>query len=387
MNLADIGEEPLRFDLGENLSHVISKLYSEKRAEGFVFDKNQFVGIISAKDIIRKGVSNPKKVKLANLDTSIKRIRPFEPDTPLKDVIHSFLINNYRCVPVKRNGEILSLDKLNVLKLVATDSVKGKRASDLMFFPECVSLSDPISVVKSIFRSSNTYRLAVVSSGNKIEGVVDDVDLLKGFVEKTKSSRGEKSGEKIKEGDVPISSHLLMQGSYLSVSPQTELKYVIKSMLEKKQDTVVVEEDNRLLGMITPREILKLVGPEIGGIYVTVSGIQDEDDFIQSVVDSEIRSSIRKLGKIIHIHYMTLNVKKRAGGKSSDYKVKTKRTNYTINGKIVSNKGAFFANDNSWDLTKATHGALKKLEKEVLKKVGKERVYDRGPHGEDKVHL
>ena len=247
MNLADIGEEPLRFDLGENLSHVISKLYSEKRAEGFVFDKNQFVGIISAKDIIRKGVSNPKKVKLANLDTSIKRIRPFEPDTPLKDVIHSFLINNYRCVPVKRNGEILSLDKLNVLKLVATDSVKGKRASDLMFFPECVSLSDPISVVKSIFRSSNTYRLAVVSSGNKIEGVVDDVDLLKGFVEKTKSSRGEKSGEKIKEGDVPISSHLLMQGSYLSVSPQTELKYVIKSMLEKKQDTVVVEEDNRLL--------------------------------------------------------------------------------------------------------------------------------------------
>lgn len=378
MLLSDAAEKPLVFDVKEKLSKVIGRLNELDKHDAFVFNGTQFLGVISAKDIVRKGFTDPENVKLANLGGVIKGVKVFGDDTPLKTVINNFLINNYRCIPVEKDGAVLSLNKLDLLRLIPRESLKGKKASDVMFFPECVSSADPISVVKSIFRNSNVYRIAVMGGGNKVEGVVDEMDLLKGFTERSRVSRGEKSGEKVHEMEIPISSHLLMQGSHISESPQTDLKYVVGEMLEKNNDTVIVEEDGKLVGMITPREILKLVGAEIGGVYVNVAGIQNEDGFLQDVVDSEIRTAIRKLAKMIHIHYMTLNVKKKATtGKSGDYRIKTKRTNYTVRGKLVANKGAFFAEDSSWDLIKSTQATLKKLEKEVIKKIGKERSIDR----------
>lgn len=387
MPLSDFAEKPLVFDVKDRLSKVISKMYDQKKYDAFVFSRGEFVGIISAKDIVRKGFTDPETVKLGNLGGLIRNVRVFGSETPVREIVNSFLINNYRCVPIENNGQVLSLSKLSLLKAVPPESFKGKKASDVMFFPECVSASDPLSVVKSIFRTANAYRIAVIGTGNKVEGVVDDIDLLKSFSERKRDTEGEKSGEKVHEMDIPISSHLLMQGSFITASPQTDVRYVVHAMLDKNNDTVVVEEDGKLAGMITPREILKLVGAEIAGVYVNIAGIQNEDSFLQDVVDSEIRSAIRKLGKVVHIHYMTINVKKRGTtGKSSSYKIKTKRTNYIVRGKLVSNKGAFFAEDSSWDLTKATQGTLKKLEKEVLKKVGRERVFDSG-HGEDKMRL
>jgi len=382
MGIADFAEEPLKFDIKEMLSKVISKMYSEKISEGFVFDRGQFVGIISAKDIARKGITEPEKVKLANLGGIIRNVKPFRGDAPIKEVVNSFLVNSYRCVPVERDGEILSLSKLGLMKLVSPEALKGRTVSDIMFFPECVSSYDNVSVAKSMFKNSSTYRLTVIGESNHVEGVIDDIDMLKSFVEKSRSSRGEKVGEKLKEGNVPIHSNIIVKDSYLSVAPNTELKYAVKTMIDRKQDTIVVEEDKKLLGVVTPREILKLVGNDIGGVYVTVSGIQNEDEFIQAVVDSEIRSSVRKLAKVVHIHYVTINVKKKVGGKSADYKIKTKRTNYTVIGRVVSNKGSFFADDLGWDLTKATRNVLKKLEKEIYKKVEKERAFERSPEGE-----
>ncbi len=381
MPLSDIAEKPLVFDVKEKLSKVISKMHELNSHDAFVFSKKEFLGVISAKDIVRKGFTDLEDVKLANLGSAIKSVRVFGPETPLREVIDSFLINNYRCIPVEKDGAVLSLSKLDLLKLVPRESLKGRKASDIMFFPECVSFSDPLSVVKSIFRNSNVYRIAVIGAGNKVEGVVDEMDLLKGFTERARPGRGEKSGEKVHEMGIPISSHLLMQGSYISESPQTDLQYVVQEMIKKNNDTVVVEEDGKLAGMITPREILKLAVAEIGGVYVNISGIQNEDEFLQSVVDSEIRSAVRKLGKMVHIHSMTLNIHKRATtGKSKDHRIKTKRTNYTVRGKLVANKGAFFADDSGWDLTRSTQSTLKKLEKEVIKKLGKERSADRDMH-------
>ncbi len=308
-------------------------------------------------------------MKLSSMDSIIRRVKVLDLGTDIKELVNKFVINNYRCVPIEAGDEILSITKLGLLKILPPGSIKKYIASDIMFFPPCVSPDDPVSVVKSIFRNSNAYRIAVVSSGNRLDGVVDELDLLNTFFEHTRTTRGDKSS------DVPIASHLLMQGSYISLPPQTELKYVIQKMLEKNNDTVVVEEDGKLVGMITPREILKLVGYDIAGVYVNLSGIQDEDSFLQNLVNSEIRGSIRKLAKIIHIHFMSFNVKRRANPTEG---AKTKgRVSYNVKGKLVSNKGAFFADDTSWDLTKSTQSVLKKLEREAMKKVEKLRAFSR----------
>ncbi len=371
MALIDVAENPLVFDVNDRLSKVISKLQEEKKYEAFVFNRKNFIGIISAKDIDSKGLTDPETVKLGSLSNLIRNVKVLESDTDLKELVNKFVINNYRCVPIDVDGEIMCITKLGLLKLISTDNFKDRTASDVMFFPECVSPEDPVSVVKSLFRNCNAYRIAVLSEGNKVEGIVDELNLLKTFVEHKKTSRGGRSGEKIHENNVPIASHLLMEENNPVVYPDTELKYVVQKMLEKNNDTVLVKEDEKLVGIITPRELLKLVGYDIAGIYVNLSGIQEEDTFLQNLVNAEIRSSIRKLAKIIHIHYMSFNVKRRVNPTEG---AKTRgRVSYNVKGKLVSNKGAFFADDTSWDLTKSTQSILKKLEREAMKKVSKER--------------
>ena len=377
MSLLEIAEKPLVFDVNDRLSKVVSSMYSQRAYDALIFNKKNFVGIISAKDIDRKGLTGLETVKVGSLGTVIKNVKPLDPEAELKDVVNKFVLNDYRCVPLD-SSEVLCITKMGLLRKMPTEILRDKKAEDIMFFPECVSPEDPVSVVKSIFRNSHVYRLAVLGKDNRVEGVVDELDLLKTFVEHKKSSKGERSGEKIKESDVSMASHVLIQDSYITVSPRTELKYVVKQMLEKNNDTAVVEEDNKLVGIITPREIFKLIGSDIEGIYVNMSGIHDEDVFLQNLVNSEIRSAIRKLAKIIHMHYMAFNVKKRANPSEG---AKTKgRVSYTVRGKLVSNKGAFFADDTSWDLTKSTQSVLKKLEREVIKKVGRERDMGRRDH-------
>jgi predicted transcriptional regulator len=209
----------------------------------------------------------------------------------------------------------------------------------------------------SILRETNISRLPVIDKANKIEGLVDTIDLLKADTDRSRSELGEEAGEKIHLRHVQISS--LMRKTPLITSPDIPLPKLINLMLEKHTTTALVEENGKICGLVTPKLILKLIGKRIEGVYVRISGLQKEDVFIKSVVDEEIRNEIRKLGKFLTINYMVLHVDR--------YRKTGKRIKYSVKGRLITEKGYFFADDHAWDITKAVRGVLQKLEKEAIK--------------------
>ena len=50
-----------------------------------------------------------------------------------------------------------------------------------------------------------------------------------------------------------------------------------------------------------------------------------------------------------------------------------KRVKYSVKGRLITEKGMFFADDHAWRLTKAVKGVLEKMEREVVKSIGKKR--------------
>ena len=376
MNLQSVAEQPLVFSSGEKLSKVVAGMHDSKAYEAFIVDGKELKGVVSASDIIKKNVGDLDKAKISSLSI-IRKVKALPTEVEFKDVLNSFVVNSYRSVPVTGDQGLLNLTKTGLLKLIPKNVFQGKTAEQVMFFPECVSADDSISVVKSILKASHVYRVAVLK-GNSVEGVVDELSMLKTMISKAKRPGWERGGEKIKECDVPVSSALFM-GEFARAAPGTELKYIVNTMIEKGVNTVVVEEGGKFLGLVTPREIIKLLGAEIAGVYVTVSGLQNEDAFIQTVVDSEIRTRVKKIGKLLHIHYMTIHVKK--------FKTTGKRTNFVVRGKLVTNKGLFIADHDSWDLTKSVRDMLKRMEKEVEKRIVKERDAERGVMEEDETVL
>jgi ribosome-associated translation inhibitor RaiA len=100
-------------------------------------------------------------------------------------------------------------------------------------------------------------------------------------------------------------------------------------------------------------------------MQIEISGIHEEDDFIKSKLNEEIGHTIDKLGKMLNITSFVMHVKK--------YHETGNKKKYSIQARLLTDDGDFFADDFAWELTKAAKGVLQKLETEVIRKVEKEK--------------
>lgn len=362
MNLLDFSEQSISFDSKDSVSKVTSKMFENKTYNVIITSNGKYQGIVSAREISKRNINNPDKVEVKKF---IKKIKPISPETPINDVIDSVLVNNYNVVPVTHD-EIYILTKLGILNMIKDSISLKKKANDLMRYPYCVSTYDSISTVIAIMKEMNVSRVPVIGSNGDLEGLVTTIDLLRADIKRQRSKLGEKYGEKQKAKETPISS--IMYKKTTKTKPSTPIKTVIETMINKKTETVLIEEKGKIVGIITPTEILKTISDarkekeiedRIKGVYVRIEGIQEEDDYIKSLIDSEITHHIQKLGKIITIDYMVLhvNTSKRTGN----------RKNYSVKGRLITEKGYFFANKNDWDLTKAVRSVMNKFEREIMK--------------------
>ena len=197
---------------------------------------------------------------------------------------------------------------------------------------------------------------------------IETVDLLRATVHSMeKMGRGDLAGEKKSIKDVLAGS--IMQTNFKKAAPDTPLRDVAKQLSGSGIPVVVIEENGKFVGMITPRDILKMFGAVTEGVYVTVNGITEEDDFIKSWIDGEIRNHVKKINKITPIQYFVVNVKK--------HKDDGKRTKYSIRSRIMTAKGPYFSHDFDWDITKAFSGMLLKLEKGIIRDKDRKTTYSR----------
>jgi predicted transcriptional regulator len=375
MKMMDVAEPALVFSPGDKVSKVASEMYRSRKDEAVVADGKQYVGTIAARELVKRNMPNPDKTSLSGLKAIINTVGPLSPDADVREVVNSVLINNLKSIPVMQAGKFYMVSKLGLVRMLPKDSIKGKTAADVMVFPYCISMDDSVDVARSIIRQMNVQRVAIIGKDDRAEGMLDSLDLLRTISEKKRMHIGEKGGDKIRLGEILASSRSIMQSSVLRASPNTPLTQLVKSMIEKKADTVIIEEE-KFQGIVTPVQILKLLSREVSGIRVTVSGMQDEDVFIKTVVDEQLRNEIRKLGKSIPIEYMVLNV--------SRYEEDGKRIKYSVRGRLITHKGSFFADDHAWDVTKAVRGVLQKFEAEIIRKLGKSRDVRQGSKGPQK---
>ena len=345
------------FDIEDTVSKVASGMLKEAIRAAPVYQGEEFAGIVFAKDIVSRKIDSPGKTKIRQF---VRKITPFPESSDASDLLNSMLINDYRAIPViDRKGKISLLTKLDVLMMFRNDpSFRDKRASDIMNFPYPVSPDDSFLTSRSLIRDLNLSRLPVLGKGNRLEGFIDILDLLPTVSERKVSRRGELLSDDAKQDDVKITSFAGKLPPM--VSPDSTVAEAMNLMIKRKTPTVIVVEGDEVRGIITPRDILKLVGNEISGVYVTMSGIQDESTFIRKVIDDEISAEIKKLSRFIKIDSVVLHIDRSH--------VQGKRIRYSARGRLITRLGVFSASYSAWDVTKSVRGILKKIEKETIKK-------------------
>lgn len=355
MEVKEILKEPIILKHSDTVSHAVSALVSGSNPEAIVFKNKTLLGILLSRDLVKKRVDNPSGVRI---ESFVTRIDSFPSSIDRETLKNTMLVNDYKAVPIVDGDRIMIATKRELLMLFLKESVlKKTKAEEIMNFPYCVSSDDNIATARSIFRDLNVAAVPVVEEKNNVLGLVSSIDLLKSITEKKRPMRGEVSGESFSSDSVNVSA--VMSLDIPRIAHDSDLRAVSEIIIKKNAKAVVVEKEGRMIGVITPRDILKVLGRDVSGVYVSVTGADKEDPFIRGVMDSEIESLVKKISKMVVIESFIVNIDKhKTNG----------RSRYDVRARLITRKGLFFGDSQEWDVTKALKGTLSKIEREFIKK-------------------
>jgi CBS domain-containing protein len=361
MKLEDILGEAFLVKPDDTISHVAFRMAEGKRYEAFVFD-GELKGIVTLDDMVKRRVSGPQKMKVSHF---MKPVNPFDVDSPVEDIINYMLVSEHRSLPVKKEGRIFAVTKPGLLNFIRDEVFEGKKAKDIMQFPYSAGANDTLSTVISVMKEMGLDRIPILDKEGRFAGLVDDVSLAGILIDKSRSKRGERFGDKARLEEIGIGRFL--RKDILKADPETELKQIVREVSKKGVCAVIVEKDGKFAGMITVRDLFKLIGKSLETVYIRISGLGGEDGFIKSKIDEMVDSTVTKLLKSVVVNYVAIHVEThRKGGR---------RTKYSVQGRFVTDKGNFHASDHEWDPAKAMKLFLAKIEREVHGKIERERGY------------
>jgi predicted transcriptional regulator len=365
MELESILEPAMIVKPDDAMTHVAFLMAKEGKEEAVVMDK-EFLGVVTAEDMNKRRVNDPSNVKISYF---LRKITPIPSDTPMMDALNQIMVTDLKTIPVSHKNGIYVVKKTNILKFIKDEVFEGKKAKDIMYFPFCANVGDNVNTVLSTMKDFSVSKMPLLDEENRVTGMIDSIGMLSAFMERHKAQRGEKDGEKITLENVSASS--LARNNFLRVSPEDSIKGIASSMTKTGLTTAMVEKEGKFLGMITVKDILKLVGRTQETVYVRVSGLHDEDAFIKKKIDDMINLFLDKMLKIVPVNYIAIHVDR--------YKQKAGKMKYSVHGRLMTGKGNFYANDYEWDPVKSMKKFLDRIETEVKKKSEKKMAWKRHP--------
>lgn len=372
MNISSIAVPALVVDPDEPVSKVSSLLFRMKTQAAVVARGGTYVGVVHARSLAKKAIANPEKEKIKKYAESVTLLAS---DASLEQAANVIVVNRHDALPIQNGLQFRMVEKLDVLRaLKSHPSFAKAKARDLLKPAICVNQTDSVASCLALLRKAGITHLPVVDRQNRLQGIVEATDLLRTDISRSRAKQGEVSGEKVKLSQIQVSSVMRQP---LMVLPDASVSVVIERMAAEKFPTaIVVDSDTNpvVRGILTPTPLLKLTGkpvPRIGqgpaaGIYMNLSGFQNEDPFVVEGVDGEVTAFLQKIAKRIPVDYIVLHQDRHEEKHSH-------RMRHDVKARLITEKGFFFARAEAWETGKAVKQVLERLQREVTKKQEKAR--------------
>jgi CBS domain-containing protein len=353
-NIASISPE-------ESVSKLISLIEKYRLREILIIDRKKLKGIVYSKDIAKKGITDPTKVKIS----SLMKFPPhsISPNDKVEDAAKLMFDIGLRALPVIENKKVVGvLSIFDIMKVaMKTEKFKKTKVENIMSTPEIITEDTDIGKARFLMREKNISRLPVIDKEKRLCGLVTIFDILKAIKPRERINWYSMAAEKETIMGIPVST--ILDTEPLIVDRKTNINEVAKLMIKNKTDGVIIAEDNFPIGVVTTKDLLELyvLSLKKKGIFYQIVGLTDEDDFIVNTIDRMIRDTIRKLSNIFKPQFFVLHIKK--------YDRNGKRK-YSIRVRFATEKRTFVSKAYAWDLRDAVDKALDRLERIMLKRKG-----------------
>jgi CBS domain-containing protein len=356
--------------LTDPISQILSKMIQNNIHQLPVLQGKELRGIVTIRSIITKEI-DPTKTYAKTVMVPSPSLNPEE---DIQKAIELIVGSNLRAIPVFDTQLRGIISETDLMKLI---DMRGS-AQAIMREAITVDENDDIGKVKKLMIQKNISRVPVTTKGKCI-GVVDTLDLVKRlqpghekFSEPTVVPGGQKHhGSKEKQNIDKVSVKNVMREPKI-VNKDEPLKNI--ALLLKENDSVLI--DNTNLGIITPKDVLRLVIKPKEFELVQIVGAEDIDAFILNKIYQAAEEIVKPLSKSMRLQPMRIHVKKhQKHGARKSYEIRielpTSLGNFHST-KTHSPKGKKYS-----DLATLAQEALKDLEKEIRRKHDQIKDHDK----------
>ena len=348
------------FSPEETASKVLGILRDTDRTEAIAAGDKKY-GIITVRDLL--GIDQPENTKI---ETIWRQVGTLSPNTSVLEAVDHLIKNNVTAIPVISKNEVALLSQSDIsAKLKEVSEMGGIKAKEIMKTPVIAAEKEtPIAHARSIMLEKGISHIPILND-QKLVGIITGEDIVNTFITaSTKVTRGNREGGKVTRFPGQVSG--LMEKNPLKVTPDASVHDVVK-LLEKMEEKycLVVDEEEILHGIITHRELLRIIHslmpePELP-VYIV--GLDNEDFVERSVVEEKIRRTVTRSMKMQEITEVGVKVKtQRSGGE---------RTRYNITARALGPSASFNVENEDWGLMEAFDGLIDALG-ETLRRAKKE---------------
>jgi len=247
-------------DKDETLEHAVRVMRKYDSDRVLAFEDEKLVGIMTKKDIM---------IKLATLRTwnvAIGRMhvssfmtsdpKTVEPDVDAAVVAQRMIDENVGSLPVVEDGKVIGLvTRWEVANLVEEIGADVKAVDVMVTVPEVLRTTNKVLHARQLLLRYNVLFLPVLDEEGRLVGYLTADEIADAFLAFHDIVRERYRKERIE--------HLLVDDIMRlrppTVSPDSSVAEVLEKMRVKKSKGVVVVHEDRLVGIITLNELVKLV--------------------------------------------------------------------------------------------------------------------------------
>lgn len=350
-------------DAEDHVSHVLSVF--EETDCVVVMRNKRYIGVLVEKELTRAKI--PPKAKVKSFVKPAPRVKP---DTSVEEVARLMLENELFHLPVFENDKLVGVVKVDDLLTRVVESRFGDEKIDRFVSRDVkfVSPSDSIGRVLKVFRRKNISRLPVVENG-RVVGVVTMRDVVEKVLHpEDKPEYGEFVAEKKRFLRIPVEG--IMTSDPFLMPPSARVRDVVREMVEKGIGGVIVADDDKLVGVVTKKDLLEPVASRgrVEKVFVQFCGELDRvEGFSRQTGLNLVKGFLRKFEGFLETGCLYVYVKQHKERKHGLPLV-------YCNLRLSSPKGLFVAADEGWGFRSALRNALVAVEKQLSRVEEKNRM-------------
>ncbi|HEX2022313.1 MAG TPA: CBS domain-containing protein [Candidatus Thermoplasmatota archaeon] len=246
----------LTVDKDERLETVLGLMRKHRVSKLVVTEKGAVVGVVTDGDIADElGAMKNRGVPASHLHASSAMRRRFAtaaPEASLKTVLEPLLADDAGIVPVMHDRTCVGVvTASDFLALVKTDAP----LADVMTAQlHVVAPTDRVIHARRLMIDHHVERLPVLDHG-KLAGIVGEIDIAAGlarFKETVRDNHQPAALQRFLVEDV-------MQRTVVTATPETTARDAAKLMRERDVGSLPVLRGDRLAGIVTRSDLLKLL--------------------------------------------------------------------------------------------------------------------------------